>query len=85
MICVRLMKHIIPLGLCWFHFSSPSAIEQMYQMYPQTLSLHSESLTLYTEAEFLLLVGDVAADCTHQCHRYSANNPSNGANLSCCP
>lgn len=40
-----------------------------------------KSLTLYTETQLLLLVGDVAADCAHQRHGNGADDPRDGAHL----
>lgn len=45
---------------------------------------NTENLTLYAETQLLLLVGDVAADCTHQRHGNGADDARDGAHLGCC-
>lgn len=41
------------------------------------------NLTLYTKAQLLLLIGDVAADCTHKRHGNGTNNPCYCAHFRC--
>lgn len=43
--------------------------------------MKTKNLTLYTETQLLLLVGDVAADCAHQRHGDGADNSCDGAHL----
>lgn len=55
-------------------FAHPCSRQRRAERKPQ-------NLTLYTETQLLLLVGDVAADCAHQRHGDGTDNPRDGAHL----
>lgn len=50
----------------------------------ESRGLKTKNLTLYTETQLLLLVGDVAADCSHQRHGDGTDDPRDGAHLGRC-